>query len=159
MSSNYFIARFDLPRTLGLEIDGANTVTLPILDDAHVAPLIAVARIVDPALRKTWEIDAFQAHLTNPEWAHGLDSLSTEIMARLGLANTPGVAMHLNKLLLVGQGGHVARHRDTDRMFATAVIQLPSWSEGGELVVYRERGHVARHAVAKFATQYLGPRA
>lgn len=45
---------------------------------------------------------------------------------------------NLYKLRLYEEGGHFKKHRDTEKepgMFGTLVIQLPSFYQGGELIV------------------------
>ncbi|KAJ3348186.1 hypothetical protein GGF32_006357 [Allomyces javanicus] len=139
-----------LPTAPGLEIDGVGTIALPVVEDVQVAKLVSVAReapfgrgfdtVLDPAVRKTWEIEPDKVHFANPAWDAGIAALSQEIATKLGFPNT-AMAMHLYKMLLYVPGGHFVKHRDTEKhdyMFATVVVQLPSSHEGGELVVYQD---------------------
>ncbi|KAJ3354962.1 hypothetical protein GGF32_002289 [Allomyces javanicus] len=139
-----------VPGLPGLVIDDVGTVSLPVVEGAQVAKIMAVGRdapfgrgfvtLVDPAVRKTCEIDPAKVHFTNPAWDAKIAELTTEVATKLGFPKI-NMTMHLHRMLLYGPDGHFLKHRDTeehDRMFATVVVQLPSVHEGGELVVYQD---------------------
>ena len=81
-----------------------------------------------------------------------LDSIQRHVIPRvcfeLGLslsvasaASRNDVEARLSKLLVIGQGGSISPHRDSEKeqgMFGTLVVLLPSILAGGELVVQHE---------------------
>ncbi|KNE71836.1 hypothetical protein AMAG_16268 [Allomyces macrogynus ATCC 38327] len=143
----------------GLMIDGIGPIALPVVDAAQADKIKAVATeapfgrdmdtLVDPAVRKSWQIEPSKVHLTHPHWTKGIDMLKTEIATKLGCEGMQ-FEMPLYKFLLYEPGSHFVKHRDTekhDRMFATVVLQLPSVHEGGELVVYRDTSSDAAESI------------
>src|SRR3954467_7605604 len=118
-----------------MEVDGVGPIALPLLP-AQAEQLIAVAErapygrgeetLVDPAVRRTWQIDAERVHIGGRHWPRTLE----RIVSR------------------TAQGDFFVRHRDTEKasgMFATLVIVLPlvPASTGGELIV-RHKGREVR---------------
>ncbi|MGC1955899.1 MAG: 2OG-Fe(II) oxygenase, partial [Gammaproteobacteria bacterium] len=128
-----------------LEVEGVGPVALPLLP-VQVEQLIAVAdqapygrgeeTLVDPNVRRTWQIDAERVRITGRHWAQTLEAIVTR--AAEGLGVTAPVVAELYKLLVYDQGSFFVSHRDTEKapgMFATLVIVLPSMYTGGELLV------------------------
>jgi hypothetical protein len=71
----------------------------------------------------------------NPRWEGALETVVAKACAKLGA--TGGVRAELYNLLVYTEGGHFARHRDSEKaegMFGTLVVVLPSYHEGGSLV-------------------------
>jgi predicted 2-oxoglutarate/Fe(II)-dependent dioxygenase YbiX len=94
---------------------------------------------VDEQVRKSWQLDASKVSVTNLQWNKGMDEVKVVVTKRLGYE---GILLQclLYKLLVYGEGGHFAKHKDTEKedgIIATLVVQLPSVHEGGSLVVYQ----------------------
>lgn len=108
----------------------------------HQAPYgKGVETLVDTKVRKTWELDAGQFEVKNPDWSEVVNGVVANVHQELGLENHKLVA-HPYKLLVYEKGSFFLRHRDgekLDRMVATRVIGLPSVYTGGELKVYHEK--------------------
>ena len=150
---DYFVSgRVELPAP-GLEVEGVGPVALPLLG-FQAEQLVKAAEpapygrgeetLVDPAVRRCWQIGAERVRFSGRHWRRTLD----EIVARVGdgLGLTGPVAAEFYKLLIYDRGGFFVGHRDTEKapgMFATLVIVLPSLHEGGELII-RHRGREAR---------------
>ncbi|KAL8979745.1 MAG: hypothetical protein Q9205_005000 [Flavoplaca limonia] len=96
-------------------------------------------KLVDPSVRKTWEIDPAQVQFCNPQWSKTVQYAVNKTIEQLGvLGGESSVRAELHKLLLFEEGGFFKTHRDTEKapgMFATLVIMLPSDYQGGEVVV------------------------
>ncbi|KAL9036192.1 MAG: hypothetical protein Q9180_004438 [Flavoplaca navasiana] len=132
----------------GLSIKGLGRVGLP-LSNRDAKDLVKVSReapfgkgdqkLVDPSVRKTWEIDPAQVQFCNPQWSKTVQYAVSKTIEQLGvLGGESSVRADLHKLLLYEEGGFFKTHRDTEKapgMFATLVIMLPSDHQGGEVVV------------------------
>ncbi|KAL4447672.1 hypothetical protein ABPG75_004891 [Micractinium tetrahymenae] len=141
-----------LPSTLpGLQVEGLGQVGLP-LAPAQAAALMALCErapfgrgaetLVDTSRRDTWQLDASKVELQNPGWEDVVAAALDRTRAGLGLNPAVRVEARLHKLLLYEQGGHFAPHRDSEKedgMFGTLVVVLPTWFEGGALVVRHGR--------------------
>ncbi|KAK0553355.1 hypothetical protein OC844_006308 [Tilletia horrida] len=138
-----------LPALPGLYIEGVGRVAVPVVDEDKAAKIMAACEqapyghglktVVDTAVRNSWQVDADKVRFENPAWDKGIEQAATLIASKFGIPSIP-LSLHLYKFLLYKEGGHFAKHRDTekeDRMFATMVIQLPSEHEGGQLMVYK----------------------
>ncbi|MFL5256300.1 MAG: 2OG-Fe(II) oxygenase [Rhodopila sp.] len=132
-------------RTPSLRVDGVGPLALPLLP-AQAAHLAAVAEpapygrgeqtLVDPAVRRSWQIAPQHVHLGGRGWSATLESILARVTEGLGVE--PPVSAELHKLLLYETGGFFVGHRDTEKapgMFATLVIVLPSDFTGGELII------------------------
>jgi hypothetical protein len=100
--------------------------------------------MVDPQVRRTWQIGADRVRIEGKHWARTLDGIVHR--AADGLGASEPIAAELYKLLVYDQGSFFVSHRDTEKvpgMFATLVVVLPSTSNGGELIV-RHKGREAR---------------
>ena len=135
-----------------LEVEGVGPIALPLLP-AQAAQLAAAAEqapfgrgqdtIVDPAVRRCWQVAPSRVRIGGRHWARTLDGIVAR--AAEGLGVTGPVSAEFYKLLLYGEGGFFVGHRDTEKargMFATLVVVLPSLHEGGDLVV----GHAGQEA-------------
>lgn len=139
-----------LPR---LAVDGVGPIALPLLA-AQAEQLIAVAErapyglgektLVDPQVRRTWQIGPGQIQIEGKHWAAALDAMVKRAAAGLGV--TGKVAAELYKLLVYDEGSFFVSHRDTEKvpgMFATLILTLPSLHAGGALLV-RHKGREVR---------------
>ncbi|KAK0528370.1 hypothetical protein OC835_004687 [Tilletia horrida] len=138
-----------LPAAPGLVIEGVGLVPLPVVDKKMADSIAAVCEqspygrgfdtIVDQNVRNSWQLGPEKVKLEHPKWQAGIEQAAKLIATELGVPDAP-LSVHLYKLLFYQEGGHFAKHRDTekhDRMFATMVVQLPSRHEGGHLLVYQ----------------------
>ena len=104
-----------------LEVEGVGRVALPLLP-AQAAQLAAVAEparygrgeatILDPAVRRSWQIGAERVRLEGRGWAATLESILAHVADGLGV-DAP-VSASLHKLLLYEAGGFFVGHRDTE---------------------------------------------
>jgi predicted 2-oxoglutarate/Fe(II)-dependent dioxygenase YbiX len=142
--------------TPSLEIEGVGPVALPLLPE-QAGRIIGVAEaapygrgedtVVDPAVRRCWQVGPDRVRLGGRHWARTLDRIVAQVAEGLGVADP--VTAEFHKLLVYGPGSFFVGHRDTEKapgMFATLVIVLPSSFEGGDLLV-RHRGREARLAL------------
>ncbi len=136
-----------------LEVEGVGPVALPLLP-AQAGQLIEAAEpapfgrgqdtVVNPAVRRCWQVGPGQVRIGGRHWARTLDGIVAR--AADGLGVTGSVTAEFHKLLLYGEGGFFVGHRDTEKapgMFATLVVVLPSVHSGGDLVV-RHAGEEVR---------------
>jgi hypothetical protein len=132
-----------------LEIGGVGRISLPLLP-LQAEQLIAISArspfgrgketLIDTDVRRTWQIQAEQVHLSGRGWGNTLDTIVARAAAGLGV--TEAVSAELYKLLIYDPGSFFVEHRDTEKsagMFATLVLVLPSVCSGGELII-RHRG-------------------
>jgi len=136
--------RFDI-HPLRLTVAGVGTISLPLLP-VQAQDLIRVAdpapygrgteTLVDPEVRRTWQIDAARVTLGGTRWSEDLAGVVERV--RQGLGVQSAIAADLYKLLLYAAGSFFVPHRDTEKapgMFATLVVVLPGEYSGGELVI------------------------
>jgi hypothetical protein len=136
-----------------LEVAGVGPIALPLLP-VQAQQLIAVAEqapygrgeatLVDPAVRRTWQIDPERVQISGRHWERTLEDIVAR--ASIGLGVTGPVVADLYKLLVYDPGSFFVNHRDTEKaagMFATLIIVLPSLYTGGALLV-RHRDREAR---------------
>lgn len=129
-----------------LDIDGLGTLAFPLLD-VQALELAALAdpapygrgedTLIDPSVRRTRQVLADRVHLGGATWEDTLATVLSQVTTGLGCADLQ-IHAELYKLLLYEAGGFFAPHRDTEKvegMFATLVIALPSFHEGGDLIV------------------------
>ncbi|CAD6892240.1 unnamed protein product [Tilletia laevis] len=139
-----------LPSAPGLIIEGVGKVALPLVSAQEAEKIVKMCEqapfgrgfdtLVDTKVRNSWQLDPSKIRLTNPGWTEGIQRAAPLIAEKFGVAGTP-ITLHLYKFLLYKEGGHFAKHRDTekeDRMFATMVVQLPSAHKGGQLQVFKD---------------------
>jgi len=136
-----------------LEIEGVGPVALPLLP-AQAERITGVAEaapygrgeetVIDPAVRRCWQIGPDRVRLGGRHWARTLDRIVAQVSEGLGVSDP--VTAEFYKLLVYGPGSFFIGHRDTEKapgMFATLVVVLPSVFVGGDLLV-RHRGREAR---------------
>jgi 2OG-Fe(II) oxygenase superfamily len=128
-----------------LRVDGVGPVALPLLQ-MQAEKLIAVAEpapfgrgeqtLVDPTVRRTWQIGPDRVHIQGRHWDRTLAAIVDRVADGLGVGEP--IDAEFYKLLIYDEGSFFVGHRDTEKapgMFATMVIVLPSNSSGGELLV------------------------
>ncbi|KAK0532498.1 hypothetical protein OC842_003280 [Tilletia horrida] len=139
-----------LPALPGLVVEGLGKVQVPVIEDTQANALLRVLEessfgrgadtVMNTNVRRSWQLDASKVHFENPQWAAGMEELRKKVAEQLGLGIS-SIEVMPYKLLFYKEGGHFAKHRDTEkeeRMFATMVLQLPSAHSGGALRVYKE---------------------
>lgn len=137
----------------GLEVDGLGPIALPLLP-TQAEELVALAEqapygrgqetLVDTSVRRCWQISADKVQLRSRHWPATLERIAARVAEGLGV--TESIDVELYKLLIYDAGGFFVPHRDTEKaegMFATLVISLPSFHEGGALIV-RHQGQEVR---------------
>jgi hypothetical protein len=128
-----------------IDVDGVGRIAVPVLE-ALAQQLIAVATpaphgrgeqtIVDPTVRKTWQIEPGKVEIGGRRWKDTLQGLTEQVGEALGAGDE--IAADFYKLLIYDAGSFFVEHRDTEKvpgMFATMVLTLPSVHRGGELIV------------------------
>jgi len=103
-----------------MEVDGVGPIALPLLP-VQAEQLIAVAErapygrgeetLVDPAVRRTWQIDAGRVHIGGKHWPLTLERIVSRAAEGLGVDGP--VEAELYKLLIYAEGDFFVRHRDT----------------------------------------------
>jgi hypothetical protein len=142
-----------------LEIEGVGVISFPVhpaqaLEIVAQATLAPYGRgeetIVDPNVRRVWQIGTDRFRIGGSAWAQTLESIVSRCAQDLG-CDGGKVFAEPYKLLLYEPGGFFLSHRDTEKapgMFGTLVIVLPSAHSGGELVV--------RHAGREVTIDFTG---
>lgn len=148
-----------LPVLPGLFIDGVGVVPLPLCDD-KAKKLIEACKtpfskendaVMDRNDGTSWQLQPERVQFQNHKWEEGVKRLSSVAADRLGYKNVKMQCM-LQKMVVYGEGGHIAKHRNTEKQdgkLATMVVQLPSAYEGGDLLVYKGKDMQYRHDFGK----------
>ena len=136
-----------------IDVDGVGRLGFPV-SAAQAMRLIEIAEpapfgrgqetLVDPDVRRTWQIDTAKITISGGRWNQTLADLVAETATGLGICDP--VEAEFYKLLIYDAGTFFVDHRDTEKspgMFATMALVLPSAHSGGELVVR----HLGREAV------------
>jgi predicted 2-oxoglutarate/Fe(II)-dependent dioxygenase YbiX len=144
-SSQFVTAGSSTPVLPGLELKGVGSIGTPV-STADAKRLITKAiqapygrgedTIVDPKVRRVWQLEPSQFALRNPGWSAHVNAIVDAIRQEFGIRQK--VSAHLYKLLVYEKGSFFAPHRDSEKapgMFATLVVGLPSRHEGGSLIV------------------------
>jgi len=139
-----------------LAIEGVGPIALPLLPE-QAERIVGVAEaapygrgeetVVDPAVRRCWQVGPDRVRLGGRHWARTLDRIVAQAAEGLGISDP--VTAEFHKLLVYDPGSFFVGHRDTEKapgMFATLVVVLPSSFEGGDLLVCH-RGREARLAL------------
>ena len=158
-TSGAFSVGGTLPSILpGLHVNGVGPIGLPLTEHQakaliQVSELAPYGRgeetIVDPEVRRSWQLSADDFELGNPQWNEALRAAVDQIGKELGLSDCQ-IAFEPYKLLVYEGGSFFASHRDTEKipnMFATLVVNLPSAHEGGELII-SHAGQSQRYSLA-----------
>lgn len=162
--STYGKESFVLP---GLVIERLGPVGLPLTElqaeeikkVAQLAPFgKGMKTVVDTSVRNVWEVDASALSFDNKEWQKLLDKIISQVGKSMGV--DLAITAYLYKLLIYEEGSFFLPHKDTekeDRMFATLTITLPSFHQGGDLIVSHD-GETFTYTFDKkedkFAIQY-----
>jgi hypothetical protein len=132
----------------GLEVEGVGEVGLPmtasaaqqLIQHASAAPYgRGEETVLDPQVRRVWQIEPRQFTFRNPEWEKLIGDIVDSVKGELGIHHR--VQSDLYKLLIYEKGSFFIPHRDTEKvegMFGTLVVCLPSRYRGGELLVTHE---------------------
>ncbi len=144
-SSRYCTSGSVDPVLPSLEVKGVGEIGLPVAARDARKLIRCAARapygrgertIVDPDVRRVWQLEPKQLTLANPGWNALISDLVAKVKDEFGI---PGrVVGRLYKLLIYDKGSFFVPHRDTEKeagMFGTLVVNLPSKHEGGRLVV------------------------
>ncbi|MFB9266888.1 2OG-Fe(II) oxygenase [Bradyrhizobium erythrophlei] len=136
-----------------IDVEGVGRIAFPILA-IQAERLVAIAEaapygrgeetVVDPKVRRTWQIDSAKVRIGGRRWEQSLAGLVADTV--LGLGVSEPVEADFYKLLVYDTGSFFVDHRDTEKvagMFATMVLVLPSTHSGGELVIK----HLGREVV------------
>ncbi|KZV75575.1 hypothetical protein PENSPDRAFT_72660 [Peniophora sp. CONT] len=133
-----------------MDIDGLGIIGLPL--SAAEAERLRVRcnpaafgkgerTVIDTSVRDTYELDGVHVQFGNPLWDGWLGEAMSNACEQLGVKGKQ-VRHELYKLLLYETGSHFHMHQDTEKspgMFATVVIVLPSYHEGGSVHVKHGR--------------------
>jgi hypothetical protein len=124
----------------GLELKGTGSIGSPV-SAADAKRLVAKASlapygrgeetIVDPKVRRVWQLEPSQFVLRNAEWNAHLNAIVDAVKQEFGIRQK--VNAQLYKLLVYEKGSFFAPHRDSEKtpgMFATLVVGLPSRHDG-----------------------------
>lgn len=157
-----FVARGSVEPVLpGLSVTNVGAVGIPITVDAAQALIKEASQapyglgektIVDIDVRRVWQIEPNKFQLRNPAWNTFITSIVDSVKQEFGIEGP--VDCQLYKLLVYEAGSFFSPHRDSEkseRMFATLVVCLPAWHEGGQLVV--------RHDAQTVNIDFSGPEA
>ena len=133
-----------------VEVDGVGPLRFPI-SATTAQVLCAVAKpapfgrrdqtLHDRSIRDTWEIDKGRIHIDTPRWKRTLDPVLKDLGKKLGLPSNAELIAVLDKLLVYTPGQFFAPHQDserTDEMVGSLVLELPSKSAGGSVVVHHQ---------------------
>jgi hypothetical protein len=159
----YATGSLDVPMPK-LEIDPVGVVGFP-LPPVQAAELVQHSEaapygrgeetIIDPKVRKVWQFPVNRVRLGGKSWPQTLDTLVAQVAGQLG-CNASEVSAELYKVLLYDVGAFFVSHRDTEKakgMFGTLVVVLPSFHQGGELVVRHAGREVSLDLSTKEASQ------
>jgi len=95
--------------------------------------------LYDPGVRDTWEIHGRNVKIDVRRWKRTLEPALARIRDELGLPAGGKLIAKLDKMLIYTPGQFFAAHQDSERadeMVASLVVQLPSRSSGGALIVH-----------------------
>lgn len=136
---------------LSIEVKGVGALRFPI--SATVArSLCAIAAAApfgrrnrtlhDRRVRDTLEIEKSQIKIDARTWKRTLTKELAKIRERLGLSDDGELVAVLDKMLLYAPGQFFATHQDSERsddMVGSLVVELPSASTGGSVVVHHHK--------------------
>lgn len=144
-SSRFCLSGSPSPLLPGLEVRDVGSVGIPV-SQTEARRLIAQASqapygrgeetIVDPDVRRVWQLEPRQFSLRNSEWRPFIAGIVASVQQAFGISQRIDASLY--KLLIYEPGSFFAPHRDTEKtagMFATLVVGLPSRHKGGTLLV------------------------
>ena len=113
--------------------------------------------ILDPNVRKVFEIPANKIKIGKKQWSKKIEPLLNDFKRELGLPTQSKLLSELHNMLIYQSGDFFKPHQDTekvDRMVATLVVILPTEHQGGELII-DHRGSKKTYALKKSKTPKL----
>ncbi|WP_169813373.1 2OG-Fe(II) oxygenase [Nocardia vaccinii] len=132
---------------LAIEVEGIGRLRFPVTP-AQARQLRDITRparyglgeqtLLDPSVRDTGEIPLELVTVDQDRWHRGLAPILDALRFDLGLPPDCELSAELHSMLVYGPRQFFRRHRDSEKsdgMIATLVVTLPSFFEGGELVV------------------------
>jgi hypothetical protein len=107
-----------------VEIDGLGRIGRPLTEESaqslikkcHQSPFGKGAKtVIDTSVRKTWELNNDQFHLSNPEWKTQLNRILLQALRKLGLQDDEiqGMEAQLYKMLLYEKGAMFKAHKES----------------------------------------------
>ncbi len=129
-----------------IEVQGVGVLSIPVLESQAQALIRQAVQapygrgtetIVDPNVRRVWQLSPDQARISGKSWPANFDAILSRVTTGLGCEGWT-VSAELYKILVYEAGGFFVSHRDTEKaegMFGTLVLVLPSAHQGGELVL------------------------
>ena len=94
--------------------------------------------LFDPRVRNVWEIRADRLQIDEASWGPLLKSVLGRVQHDLNLPAKGHLSAHLHNLLIYEPGQFFLGHQDSEKidgMLGTLVVLLPSFFEGGALVI------------------------
>ncbi len=147
-SAGTFVTEFTCPSDdLAIEVKGIGALRFPISSTTaralcSVATAASFGRrdqtLQDRKVRDTWEIGKSQVKIDAQKWGGTLSPALAKIRKALGLPEDGKIAAEFDKMLVYGPGQFFAAHQDSEKandMVGSLVVQLPSSSTGGSVVV------------------------
>ncbi|KAK7470413.1 hypothetical protein VKT23_001839 [Stygiomarasmius scandens] len=122
-----------------LSIEGVGGISLPFTEQ-HARLIIDNVQSEDVVDQNTFHIDASKLHFRNPAFENWLNTeVLTKVTLELGV-QVEDIKFELYKLLLHKKGSqfHKQEKANSPRVFASALIILPSEHTGGEFAVTHE---------------------
>ncbi|MGF6884461.1 hypothetical protein ABIA39_005696 [Nocardia sp. GAS34] len=142
---------------LAIEVEGIGPLRFPVAL-TQALELRRIARparyglgeqtLLDPGVRDTGEIPLELVTVDQDRWRHRLAPILDALRFDLGLPPDCELSAELHSMLVYGPRQFFRRHRDSEKsdgMIATLVVTLPSFFEGGELVVEHRGERVVDH--------------
>ena len=106
-----------------IDIDGLGRIELPLTGESaqslisacHQSPFGKGAKtVIDTSVRRTWELNNDQFHLSNPHWKTQLDHILVKALGELGLEDSEihDTEAQLYKMLLYEKGAMFKAHKE-----------------------------------------------
>jgi hypothetical protein len=112
--------------------------------------------ILDTSIRKVWQLTPEKVQISGSSWEIYFKEVLSRVKKGLGCQDIP-ITAELYKMLIYDKGGFFLPHRDTEKspgMFGTLVIVLPSFHQGGELII-RHQVHEVTLNLSSFEVSEL----
>jgi hypothetical protein len=91
--------------------------------------------VIDPTIRNAYHIKADE-FIMSKRWFDKLEKIAAQCAHDMGVSGPTKLVTH--EILMYKKNGHFKRHQDTEKclgMFGTFVVSLPSWHQGGDLLI------------------------
>jgi hypothetical protein len=125
-----------LPLCPELDINEFEVMKFP-LKVAQTERLIRHIKKKNEKTKDVFELDSSQLKLKHGEWENNFESLLDKIGVELGFRGKANC--NLERLEVFKEGSKSRKHKYSCEKDATLLVQLPSYFNGGELVVYNEK--------------------